>query len=151
MKILDYWQQKVYTLLVVTKSEQDTYNLGVKLGSKLVGGEVILLSGDLGAGKTVFARGIADALGIKDGVVSPTFTLMNCYEGRLKMYHYDAYRLSGAEEAEERGLTEFFGAKDGVCVIEWPDIIAGAIPEGAISVTIKYKDENTREVSVVNK
>ncbi|MCH5164409.1 MAG: tRNA (adenosine(37)-N6)-threonylcarbamoyltransferase complex ATPase subunit type 1 TsaE [Clostridiales bacterium] len=133
---------------MVTKSEQDTYNLGVKLGSKLVGGEVILLSGDLGAGKTVFARGIAQALGIQEGVVSPTFTLMNCYEGRLKMYHYDAYRLSGAEEAEERGLTEFFGAKDGVCVIEWPDKIAGAIPDGAISITIKYKDENTREVSV---
>ena len=133
---------------VVTNSEKDTFDLGVKLGAKLLGGEVILLRGDLGAGKTVFARGIAEGLGIKDGVVSPTFTLMNCYEGRLKMYHYDAYRLNSGNEAEERGLTEFFGAKDGVCVIEWPDNISDAIPEGAISITIKYLDENKREVSV---
>lgn len=133
---------------VVTNSEKDTFKLGVKLGAKLTGGEIILLTGDLGAGKTVFARGIAEGLGIKDDIVSPTFTLMNCYEGRLKLYHYDAYRLSSGEEAEERGLTEFFGAKDGVCVIEWPQNIEDAIPEDTIKVTIKYVDENKREVSV---
>lgn len=133
---------------MVTKSEKGTYRLGVKLGRKLVGGEIILLSGELGAGKTVFTKGIAKGLGIEENIVSPTFTLMNCYEGRLKLYHYDAYRLSGGEEAEERGLTEYFGTKDGVCVIEWYEKIAEVIPEGSITVTISYKDEKSREVTV---
>ena len=133
---------------VVTNSENETFKLGEKLGKKLLGGEIILLTGDLGAGKTVFARGIASGLGIKDEIVSPTFTLMNCYEGRLKLYHYDAYRLSSAEEAEERGLTEFFGEKGSVCVIEWPQNIDGAINGDTINITIKNIDENRREVSV---
>ncbi len=136
---------------VVTDSEKKTFELGAKLGKKLVGGEVILLSGDLGVGKTVFARGVAYGLGIKEGVVSPTFTLLNCYEGRLKLYHYDAYRLTSAEEAEEKGLTEYFGKKDGVCLIEWPENISDAIPSGAIKVSIKYSDENRREILVADK
>ncbi len=136
---------------MITQSEKETFDLGYKLGKKLVGGEMILLSGDLGAGKTVFARGIATALGVKDEVLSPTFTLLNLYEGRLKMYHYDAYRLNSAEEAEERGLTEYFGKKDGVCIIEWPDNISDALPSGAIRVNIKYSGENKREVSVADK
>ncbi|MBR2967907.1 MAG: tRNA (adenosine(37)-N6)-threonylcarbamoyltransferase complex ATPase subunit type 1 TsaE [Clostridia bacterium] len=133
---------------MITNSEKETEQVGFKLGSKLAGGEIILLSGDLGAGKTVFARGLANALGIKDDIVSPTFTLMNCYEGKLKLYHYDAYRLDNAEQAEERGLTEFFGASDGVCIIEWPEKIQDAIPQGCICVTIKYLDENKREITV---
>lgn len=133
---------------MITNSEQETEKLGYKLGLALKGGEIILLSGDLGAGKTVFTRGLARAIGITDDIVSPTFTLMNCYEGRLKLYHYDAYRLDNAEQAEERGLTEFFGAQDGVCIIEWPEKIEEAIPDGAIKVTIKYMDENKREIIV---
>lgn len=133
---------------VVTQSEKETFDLGYKLGKKLVGGEMILLDGDLGAGKTVFARGIASALGVKEEVLSPTFTLLNCYDGRLKMYHYDAYRLNNSEEAEEKGLTEYFGKKDGVCIIEWPDKISDVLPNDAIKVNIKYSGENNREVSV---
>ncbi len=133
---------------VVTDSEKETFDLGYKLGKNLKGGEIILLRGDLGAGKTVFARGVASALGVKENVLSPTFTLLNCYDGRLKMYHYDAYRLSNAEEAEEKGLTEYFGNKDGVCLIEWPDNISDVIPGDSIKVDIKYLDENKREVLV---
>lgn len=136
---------------VVTDSEKATFKLGEKLGKMLSGGEIVLLSGDLGAGKTVFARGLAKGLGVTDEIVSPTFTLLNCYHGRLDLYHYDAYRLQGAEDAEQRGLTEYFGAKNGVCVIEWPQNIEGAIVGDTIEVNIKYIDERKREVTVVDK
>ncbi|MBR2970713.1 MAG: tRNA (adenosine(37)-N6)-threonylcarbamoyltransferase complex ATPase subunit type 1 TsaE [Clostridia bacterium] len=147
-KHLSFENEKCIIDSMETQSEQQTEQQGFLLGERLVGGEIILLSGDLGAGKTVFTRGVAAALGITDSIVSPTFTLMNCYEGRLKLYHYDAYRLDSAEQAEERGLTEFFGASDGVCIIEWPEKIAEAIPEDVIRVTIKYIDEQKREITI---
>lgn len=135
---------------VETKSEKETFSLGEKLGRMLVGGEVILLGGDLGAGKTVFTKGIAKGLNIKSEVLSPTFTLLNCYEGRLKLYHFDAYRLASGDEAEEKGLTEFFGQKDGVCVIEWAENIASALPEDVIKVSISTLDEHRRRITVAD-
>ncbi|MBE5731125.1 MAG: tRNA (adenosine(37)-N6)-threonylcarbamoyltransferase complex ATPase subunit type 1 TsaE [Clostridiales bacterium] len=147
-KHLSFESEKCIIDSMETQSEQQTEQQGFLLGERLVGGEIILLNGDLGAGKTVFTRGVAAALGITDSIVSPTFTLMNCYEGRLKLYHYDAYRLDSAEQAEERGLTEFFGASDGVCIIEWPEKISEAIPQDVIRVTIKYIDEQKREITI---
>ena len=87
---------------IVSHSEKDTYSAGKKLGLALSGGEVVLLSGSLGAGKTVFTKGLAKSLGVTEAVLSPTFTIMNEYSGeKLKLCHFDAYRLSSGQEAEE--------------------------------------------------
>ncbi len=134
------------------KTPDDMEELGRKLGAQLNGGEVVLLTGELGAGKTVFCKGIAKGLGITDTVVSPTFTIMNEYRGgRLDFYHFDAYRLTGADEAEAAGLADFIGRKDGVCAVEWwencPELFDGL---DTISVTIEKTGENgdCREVTV---
>lgn len=134
-----------------SQSEEQTLALGKKLGEQLRGGEIITLSGDLGAGKTVFTKGIALGLGVSDTVVSPTFTLMNEYAGRLNLYHYDAYRLQSGQEAENAGLVEFFGATDGVCVIEWWQNIADVLRRyKTVRVQIQKTDENTRKIEIVN-
>jgi tRNA threonylcarbamoyladenosine biosynthesis protein TsaE len=118
----------------------------------LVGGEVITLSGEMGVGKTVFAKGLADGLGVKEDVLSPTYTIMNEYEsGRLKLYHYDAYRLTSGDEAVETGLADYFGEKDGVCLIEWAENVRSALPTGLIKIEIKYTGENLREITVNDK
>lgn len=128
-----------------------TLALGETVGKSLRGGEVILLSGDLGAGKTVFVKGIAKGLGIADTVVSPTFNLMNEYEGRLTLYHYDAYRLHDALEAEEAGLTEYFGDRRGVCAVEWWQNISGAWAGcRIIRVCIQKTGEDTRSIEIVD-
>ena len=134
-------------------SEDDTYCLGRDFGQSLCGGEIILLNGELGAGKTVFVRGIANALGIKESITSPTFTLMNCYQGtKINLCHIDAYRLKSGMEAYEAGLTEYFGLKNTVCCIEWSKNIADAIVGNIIKVTMRYseKNENYREIKINN-
>ena len=135
---------------IVSHSEKDTYSAGKKLGSKLSGGSVVLLSGELGAGKTVLTKGIASALGVKEAVLSPTFTIMNEYDGdNLKLCHFDAYRLSSGEEAVEAGITDDIGAKNVVCVIEWHENIADILPGDKITrVFIKYVGENEREIII---
>ena len=131
----------------ISKREEDTLALGQKLGETLRGGEIILLSGELGAGKTVFTKGLE----ISDTIVSPTFTLMNAYEGRLRLYHYDAYRLSGAAEAQETGICEYFGAKDGVCVIEWAQNITDALRGFSTkTVCITYNNDETRLIEIAD-
>ncbi len=97
---------------------EDTYLLAEKLAEKLKGGEVILLNGDLGAGKTTFTKGLAKFLGVEDIVTSPTFTFMKEYEGRLRLYHFDMYRAQDEDELYELGLNDYLDA-GGVCVIEW--------------------------------
>ncbi|WP_251545360.1 tRNA (adenosine(37)-N6)-threonylcarbamoyltransferase complex ATPase subunit type 1 TsaE [Pumilibacter intestinalis] len=139
-------------MIYTTKSESETADLGRKIGEQLSGGEIITLSGDLGAGKTALTKGIALGLGVCETVVSPTFTLMNEYSGRLTLYHYDAYRLGGGREAYEAGITEYFGEKEGVCVIEWWENIADALaayPKKHIAITVK--DQNTRIIEIVDK
>lgn len=138
--------------MFVSDSTEATYRFAQQMASGLRGGEIITLAGELGAGKTVFVKGLASGLGIEEDVLSPTFTVMNEYEsGRLKLYHYDAYRLSGADEAYEAGLTEYFGSVDGVCVIEWAQNIADALSGlKKIAINIRYIDENTREIEVID-
>jgi len=128
-------------------SEAETRSLGRELARGFSGGETVLLFGDLGAGKTVFAKGIAEGLGIAERVTSPTFTIGASYEGRLKLHHFDMYRIGGEEEAEETGITEFLGAKGGVCVIEWPQNIAGLLPRGSIKVRLSRAGEG-REIEI---
>ncbi len=135
------------TTIELSNSEEETYSLGFELGKSLKGGEVIALEGRLGAGKTVFTKGLAAALGVKVPVTSPTFTILNVYEGEsLKVYHIDAYRLHGGEEAYNAGLTEFFEAKNGVCVIEWASNIESALPIEYKKISFSYFGENVREI-----
>ena len=116
-------------------SEEQTEKFGGILASALTDESVIALDGDLGAGKTCLARGIARGLGVTSFVSSPTFTIVNEYEGgRLKMFHFDTYRLADEEDFINAGLDEYFG--QGVCVIEWSDVISGVLPRGTIRIRI---------------
>ena len=137
-------------MFIRSHSEKDTYDVAKKFAAGLFGGEIITLSGELGAGKTIFVKGLCSGLGVKDEVLSPTFTVMNDYIGdKLKVYHYDAYRLFGGDEAYFAGLTDYFGAKDGVCVIEWAENIAEAL-DGleTVKVEIRYAGETEREIVI---
>jgi tRNA threonylcarbamoyladenosine biosynthesis protein TsaE len=132
----------------VTHSEDETAAVAQELAAGLRGGEVLLLSGQLGAGKTAFVRGLAQGLGIDPGdVSSPTFTLVHEYRGgRLTLYHADLYRLEKVA-SEDLGLEEM-GVKDGVLAIEWPDRLAHALP-GARAVQIEVVDDSTRRISLI--
>lgn len=130
-------------------SAEKTLKIGVDLAKSLHGSEILLLGGDLGAGKTVLTKGIAKGLGIVEPITSPTFTIMNMYEGRLKLYHYDAYRLASADEAICAGLAEFLGEKDAVCVVEWFQNIDNLFRGLKIrTVNITYLSENEREIQI---
>lgn len=120
-----------------TRSAEETFALGEKIGHKAVAGEVYTLSGDLGAGKTVFAQGVAGGLGIGETVNSPTFTVLQVYEsGRMPLYHFDAYRIGSVEEMEEIGYEDcFYG--DGISLVEWAELIAEILPEGHRKVRIE--------------
>jgi tRNA threonylcarbamoyladenosine biosynthesis protein TsaE len=128
-----------------THSEEETQNLAGQLASTLAAGDVLLLSGNLGAGKTAFVRGLAEGLGIDpEEVSSPTFTLIHEYRGgRLALYHADLYRLERAA-TEDIGLEET-GVSDGVLTIEWPDRLTHAIP-GARAIAIEIVDDTTRRI-----
>ncbi|HIW02335.1 MAG TPA: tRNA (adenosine(37)-N6)-threonylcarbamoyltransferase complex ATPase subunit type 1 TsaE [Candidatus Protoclostridium stercorigallinarum] len=132
----------------ITRSEDETRAFARGLAENFKGGEVVLLNGDLGAGKTVFAKGVAEALGVKEDVKSPTFTLSCEYEGRLRLVHIDAYRLKNGEEAEACGIGERFGDKSAVCLVEWPSQIESILPAHAIEVTIERTGDNEREITV---
>ena len=116
---------------------KDTYELGEKIGQMAKPGMVISLTGDLGVGKTVFTEGLAKGLGIEEPVNSPTFTIVQVYEkGRLPMYHFDVYRIGDIEEMDEIGYEDYFYG-EGVCLIEWADLIREILPEQMCRVTIE--------------
>lgn len=127
--------------MIETYCAEDTFALGRKIGEGLHPGTVISLVGDLGAGKTVFTQGIAAGLGIREPVNSPTFTIMQCYEeGRLPFYHFDVYRIEEIEEMEEIGYEDcFYG--EGVCLIEWANLIEELLPENLCRITIEKNME----------
>ena len=116
---------------------KDTYELGEKIGQMAKPGMVISLTGDLGVGKTVFTQGLAKGLGIEEPVNSPTFTIVQVYEeGRLPLYHFDVYRIGDIEEMDEIGYEDYFYG-EGVCLIEWADLIREILPEQMRRVTIE--------------
>lgn len=120
-----------------TYSPGETFSLGERLGRRALAGQVYTLIGDLGVGKTVFTQGVAAGLGITGPVNSPTFTIMQVYEeGRLPFYHFDVYRISDVEEMEEIGYEEYFYG-EGVCLIEWADLIREVLPRRHTRITIK--------------
>lgn len=127
----------------ISKSFKDTIKLGESYAKTLEKGDIILLGGDLGAGKTAFTKGIAKGLGIDKEILSPTYAYMNDYSGIL--YHYDCYRLSSGEDAEALGLTDYF-YQDGICVIEWSENIKSVLPKNVKRVTIEKISENKRKI-----
>ena len=130
----------------ISNSLSDTKNLAFEFEKTLKGGEVVTLSGDLGAGKTTFTQSLALAMGIDEPITSPTFTLMNQYQGKkLKLYHFDMYRIEDIDEILEIGLTEYFGNEDAVCVIEWAENIKPLLPKNKIEIQIEKLDENSRK------
>ena len=115
----------------------ETYALGKSLGEAAKAGDVICLNGDLGVGKTVFTQGFADGLEITEPVNSPTFTIVQEYDdGRLPLYHFDVYRIGDVSEMDEIGYEDYFYG-EGVCLIEWSNLIEEILPEHVISVTIE--------------
>ena len=129
----------------ITSSEKETLDVAYNLASKIVGNKVICLNGELGAGKTVFVKGFCKFFGIEE-ISSPTFTLVNEYDGNKKVFHFDVYRLSDEDEFYEIGGEEYF--EKGVCIIEWSDVIKDAIPDDAIDVRIEKSGENTRKITI---
>ncbi len=119
-----------------------------RFGAGLKAGDVVLLDGGLGAGKTVFAKGVALGMGVAEEVTSPTYAYMNEYDGaKYKLYHYDCYRIQSEGQAEGMGLADYFFA-GGVCLVEWSENIAGLLPAGCIRVRIEKTGENTREIKI---
>ena len=118
-------------------SAAETFAYGKALGEKAAQGEVYSLTGDLGVGKTVFTQGVAAGLGITEPVSSPTFTILHSYEeGRIPLYHFDVYRIGDVEEMEEIGYEDcFYG--EGVCLVEWADLVREILPEDCIRIVIE--------------
>jgi tRNA threonylcarbamoyladenosine biosynthesis protein TsaE len=133
-----------------TFSPKETENLGVLLGERVPGGQVIALDGELGTGKTQFVKGLAQGLGSAELVTSPTFALLHVYKGaRADLAHFDVYRLRKPEEMEELGCEEYFyGA--GVCVVEWGSLIRGCLPENYLQIWFRYtaRGEESRELEM---
>ncbi len=120
-----------------SRSERETFEIGFSLGQTCQPGDILLLEGDLGVGKTVFSKGFGKGLGVEEPISSPTFTIVQIYEGgRLPLYHFDAYRIGDVEEMEEIGYEDYFYGQ-GVCLIEWASIIREILPEGCIVVRIE--------------
>ncbi|HVN67694.1 MAG TPA: tRNA (adenosine(37)-N6)-threonylcarbamoyltransferase complex ATPase subunit type 1 TsaE [Candidatus Sulfotelmatobacter sp.] len=128
-----------------SKSAVETLQLGRQIGSQLVSNDVIALTGQLGAGKTTLIQGIAEGAGVKDYVTSPTFIIINEYQGRLPFFHVDLYRLDDLEQITELGIEEYF-RKGGVCVIEWAEKLDGLLPKNAERIEMTIKGENEREI-----
>ncbi len=134
-------------------SEEETRKIGFELGKKSVKGEIYCLQGDLGVGKTVFTKGFAKGLGITEHITSPTFTIVNEYHsGRLPFYHFDVYRIGDVEEMFEIGYEEYFYG-DGVCFIEWAELIRDILPEDVkwikINKDLTSDNENYRKIEVL--
>ncbi len=133
------------TMEYLVRNVEETYEVAKQVAEKLKGKEIILLNGDLGAGKTTFTKGIAKALGITDVVTSPTFTFMKEYNGRLNLYHFDMYRVEEADELYELGLNDYLEMDGGVCVIEWNKFENIKNP---IIINIEVIDDTSRKIEI---
>lgn len=133
--------------MIITRSAAETRALGARLAELLQSGDVVLLEGELGAGKSEFARGVARGLGITGPVPSPSFTILNAYdEGRIPLYHFDWYRIEDPEEIREMGMDEQLGG-DGAALIEWSEKAEECLPERALRVRLRVIDGETREIT----
>lgn len=131
---------------IIIKGESDTKKFGIELAHKLRPGDVVALIGDLGTGKTTLTKAIAEGLGITGVITSPTFTIVQEYtEGRLPLYHFDVYRIHDPEEMYELGYEEYFFG-EGVCVVEWADLIEELIPGHSIRIRIEYGEQEDERI-----
>ncbi len=134
----------------ITYSAAETRALGEKLSASLKPGDVVVLRGELGAGKSELTRGIAKGLGVTENVTSPSFTILNVYEsGRCPLYHFDWYRLESEDELYELGMDEYLGG-DGIAVVEWAERCPDAVPDGATEIRIEVEGDEKRAISVIN-
>ena len=132
----------------ISDSPEETEELGARLAKKLSGGEVVAFKGGLGMGKTCFTRGLAKGLGFNGAVTSPTFALINEYiGGRLPLYHFDMYRISGWDDLYSTGFFEYL-EEGGVIAAEWSENIENALPDKTVTVSFKRIDDNTREILI---
>ena len=140
-------------MIIETYSEKDTFQLGEKLSGAARPGQVFSLIGDLGTGKTVFTKGMAAGLGITEPVSSPTFTIVQIYEeGRLPFYHFDVYRIGDIEEMDEIGYEDYFDG-DGICLVEWANLIEELMPADTVEIRIEKdleKGFDYRKITIEN-
>ena len=141
--------QKNTKIEIISISADQTREIARFIGGKLRKGDVLALSGELGSGKTCFTGGLARGLGVdeKYQITSPTFTLINEYPARCKLYHFDLYRLNGYSEFEDLGYEEYF-CGDGIVVIEWAEKIVKILPANTFFISFKYLDENKRKIII---
>ena len=131
---------------IVIKNEEETKKFAEKLCEKLTAGSIVALTGDLGTGKTTLTKAIAAGLGVTDVITSPTFNIVKQYDsGRLPLYHFDVYRIGDVDEMYEIGYEEYFFG-DGVCVIEWADLIEEIIPDDAVRIEIEYGEKEGERI-----
>lgn len=132
--------------VIIIRNESETEKFGIGLAGELEPGAVIALEGDLGTGKTTLTKSIARGLGIDDVITSPTFNIVKEYRsGRLPLYHFDVYRIGDVDEMYEIGYEEYFYG-DGVCIVEWADLIEDIIPDDAIRIQIEYGDKEGERI-----
>ena len=133
----------------ITRSSEETFQLGKELSKRLKKGDVVSVFGELGAGKTRIIQGICEGLQVQERVTSPSFTLINEYSGREKVYHFDFFRINKLTEAVDLGCDEYF-YNDGICLIEWPEKIEKILPKKRIDIIIRYfkGKENWRRIKV---
>ncbi len=138
-------------MIIESFSTEDTFAIGYNLGSKATKGQIYCINGDLGVGKTVFTQGFAKGIGIDEPVNSPTFTIVQEYEGKyLPLYHFDVYRIGDVCEMDETGYEDYFYG-EGVCLIEWAELISEILPENRINIQIKKnldKGFDYREIEI---
>jgi len=135
----------------VTHNEEETIGAGEEFSRQLTAGAVVALVGDLGAGKTRFAKGISRGLGVTENVTSPTFTIINEHlGGRLPLYHFDCYRLKSTAELDEMGYDEYIYG-DGVCVIEWADMVESKLPQKRFNVHCILGDKENERIITIEK
>jgi len=134
---------------IISVSAEQTWEIARFIGGKLRKGDVLALSGELGSGKTCFTGGLARGLGVNEKyqITSPTFTLINEYPARFKLYHFDVYRLNGYPEFEDLGYEEYF-CSDGIVVIEWAEKIVQILPANTFFISFEYLDENRRKIII---
>ncbi len=134
------------TETIILHNEQETIEYGKRLGQQAAPGQILALTGDLGAGKTTLTKSIAAGLGISEMITSPTFTIVKEYHsGRLPLYHFDVYRIGDIDEMYELGYEEYFFGS-GLCVVEWADLIEELIPEEAMWISIAYGEREEERI-----
>ncbi|HHW95063.1 MAG TPA: tRNA (adenosine(37)-N6)-threonylcarbamoyltransferase complex ATPase subunit type 1 TsaE [Mogibacterium sp.] len=135
--------------MIKINSEEETRALGLLIANDIEAGDVIALLGDLGTGKTALTGYIAEGLGVKENVSSPTFTIVKEYKsGRLPLYHYDVYRLSNGDELLDTGAEDYLSG-EGVCIIEWADIVADVLPEESVIIKIEYGEKEDERIVTI--